>query len=70
MASLFALGIMSIIWMAVVAALIAVEKLLPWRRVAVYGVTTVLLVLGLLLLISPTSIVGLTIPSSGGMMMT
>jgi predicted metal-binding membrane protein len=70
MASLFALGIMSIVWMAVVAALIAVEKLLPWRRVAIYGVTTVLLVLGLLLLISPTSIVGLTIPSSGGMMMT
>ena len=68
MASLFALGIMSIVWMAMVAALIAVEKLLPWRRVAIYGVTTVLLVLGLLLLVSPTSIAGLTIPASGGMM--
>ena len=30
MASLFALGIMSIAWMAFVAALIAVEKTLPW----------------------------------------
>ena len=34
MASLFALGVMSIAWMAVVAGLIAVEKTLPWRRVA------------------------------------
>jgi predicted metal-binding membrane protein len=68
MASLFALGVMSVIWMAVVAALIAVEKLLPWRRTAVYGVAAVLFVLGVLLLVSPTSIAGLTIPSSGGMM--
>ena len=37
MASLFALGVMSIVWMAFVAALIAVEKTLPWRRVATYG---------------------------------
>ena len=37
MASLFALGVMSIAWMAFVAALIAVEKTLPWRRVATYG---------------------------------
>ena len=37
MASLFALGVMSIVWMAFVAALIAAEKTLPWRRVAVYG---------------------------------
>ena len=50
MASLFALGIMSIAWMAFVAALIAVEKTLPWRRVATYGTAAILLVLGLLLL--------------------
>jgi predicted metal-binding membrane protein len=68
MASLFALGVMSIAWMALVAGLIAVEKLLPWRRVATYGVAALLLVLGLLLLISPDSLAGLTIPSSGGMM--
>src|SRR5829696_3474662 len=30
MASLFAVGVMSLAWMALVAALIAVEKLLPW----------------------------------------
>ena len=31
MAALFALGVMSIAWMAFVAALIAAERLLPWR---------------------------------------
>ena len=43
MASLFALGVMSIVWMAVVAGLIAVEKTLPWRRVATYGTAAILL---------------------------
>ena len=69
MASLFALGVMSIAWMAFVASLIAVEKLLPWRRVATFGVTAVLVVLGVLVLAEPDSLAGLTIPSSGGMSM-
>ena len=43
MASLFALGVMSVAWMAFVAALIAVEKMLPWRRVATYGTAAILL---------------------------
>jgi predicted metal-binding membrane protein len=67
MASFFALGIMSIVWMAVIAGLIAIEKTLPWRRVATYGTTTVLLVLGLLLLAAPAAVPGLTIPVSGSM---
>src|SRR5947209_12803071 len=37
MASLFALGVMSLTWTAVVAALIAVEKTLPWRRAGTWG---------------------------------
>ena len=37
MASLFALGVMSVAWMAFVAVLIALEKTLPWRRVATTG---------------------------------
>ncbi|HET8894543.1 MAG TPA: DUF2182 domain-containing protein [Gaiellaceae bacterium] len=45
MAALFALGVMSVAWMALVAALIAAEKLLPWRRTATYGVAGVLLAL-------------------------
>jgi predicted metal-binding membrane protein len=67
MASLFALGIMSIGWMAFVAALIAAEKLLPWRRVATIGTAAVLLVLGVLLLAAPGSTPGLTIPTHGAM---
>ena len=31
MAALFALGVMSLAWMVFVAALIALEKTLPWR---------------------------------------
>jgi predicted metal-binding membrane protein len=67
MASLFALGVMSIGWMAFVAGLIAIEKILPWRRVATYGTATVLLVLGLLLLVAPDAIPGLTIPGGSPM---
>ncbi|MDQ1464093.1 MAG: hypothetical protein QOC73_1034, partial [Actinomycetota bacterium] len=64
MASLFALGVMSAVWMAVVAGLIAVEKTLPWRRVATYGTASILVVLGVLLLVAPTAIPGLTIPGN------
>jgi len=67
MASLFALGIMSIVWMALVGGLIAVEKTVPWHRVATYGTAAVLLVLGVLLLAAPAAIPALTIPGSGPM---
>jgi predicted metal-binding membrane protein len=67
MASLFALGIMSVAWMAFVAALIAAEKTLPWRRVATYGTATILLALGVLLLADPAAIPALTIPHHGPM---
>ena len=62
MASLFALGVMSVAWMAGIAALIAIEKTLPWRRAATFGTTAILLVLGLLVLAAPDAIPGLTIP--------
>jgi predicted metal-binding membrane protein len=68
MASLFALGVMSIPWMAFVAALIAVEKVLPWRRVATYGTAAVLLALGVLVLAAPDAVPGLTIPGGGSTM--
>ena len=64
MASLFALGVMSVIWMAVVAGLIATEKTLPWRRTATYGTALVLLALGVLVLAAPDALPGLTIPGS------
>jgi predicted metal-binding membrane protein len=62
MASLFALGVMSITWMAVVAGLIAAEKTVPWRLVATYGTAAILLALGVLLFTAPDAIPGLTIP--------
>jgi predicted metal-binding membrane protein len=67
MASLFALGVMSVPWMAFVAGLIAVEKTVPWRRVATYATALVLLTLGILLFTAPHLIPALTIPASGPM---
>jgi predicted metal-binding membrane protein len=65
MLSLFALGIMSVGWMAFVAALIAAEKLVPWRRVAMWGTAAILMTLGVLMLFAPHAIPGLTIPGPG-----
>jgi predicted metal-binding membrane protein len=67
MASLFALGVMSIPWMAFVAGVIATEKLIPWRRVATYGAAAILLTLGALLLAAPGAVPALTIPGGDAM---
>ncbi len=67
MAALFALGVMSIAWMALVAAVIAAEKTLPWGRAATWGTAALLSVLGVLLVAAPDAIPGLTIPGSGPM---
>jgi predicted metal-binding membrane protein len=67
MAALFALGVMSIVWMALIAALIAFEKTVPWRRVASYGTAAVLLGLGLLVLVAPGAVPGLTTPGDAPM---
>jgi predicted metal-binding membrane protein len=66
MAALFALGVMSIPWMVVVALLIAVEKLLPWRRTATAAVAGVLLALAIGVAAAPASVPALTVPSSDG----
>ena len=64
MAALFALGVMSVAWMAFVAALIAAERLLPWKAPAVRAVAAVLVVLGLAVAIAPEQVPALTIPGS------
>jgi predicted metal-binding membrane protein len=64
MAALFALGVMSIGWMAFIAALIAIEKLLPWKAIANRGIAILLLVLGLAVAFTPKSVPGLTLPDS------
>ena len=65
MASLFALGVMSLAWMAFVAALIALEKTLPWGRPVTYATALVLLALGVVLLAAPDALPGLTVPGDG-----
>ena len=63
MAALFALGVMSVGWMAFIAALIAIEKLLPWKSPANRGIAIVLLVLGISIALVPDKVPGLTIPT-------
>ena len=62
MAALFALGVMSLAWMALIGALIAVEKLLPWRRAGVAVVAGLLVALALGLAVDPSQVPGLTVP--------
>ena len=70
MAALFALGVMSLAWMAVIGALIAIEKLLPWRRIGVAVTTTVLLALAAGVAFAPDHVPGLTVPGHGMTMMS
>ena len=62
MAALFALGVMNIAWMIVVAALVAIEKLLPWEEVAIGATAIFIAVLGVGVALVPDHVPGLTIP--------
>jgi predicted metal-binding membrane protein len=64
MAALFALGVMSVGWMVLVAALVAIEKLLPWQTVATRGIAILLAVLAIALAFAPKDMPGLTVPGS------
>ena len=64
MATLFALGVMSLAWMALIAVMIAIEKLAPWKAVANRGIALVLVALGLSLVLVPADVPGLTVPGS------
>jgi predicted metal-binding membrane protein len=63
MAALFALGVMSLTWMAFVAALIALEKTVPWGRAVTWGTAAVLLVLAIAVVAAPHYLPGLVVPS-------
>jgi predicted metal-binding membrane protein len=62
MAALFALGVMNVAWMIVVAAVVAIEKLLPWDRVAIVPTAVFIAALGLAVALAPDQVPGLTIP--------
>jgi len=62
MAALFALGVMSLTWMSVIAALIALEKTVPWPRVAIWGSAALLAALAIGVLVAPHAVPGLVVP--------
>ena len=68
MAAVFALGVMSLTWMAVAAAVITIEKTVPWGRAATWGAAAVLVVLAVGVLAVPHSVPGLVIPHGVGAM--
>jgi predicted metal-binding membrane protein len=64
MAALFALGVMSLWWMVVIAALIALEKLFPIKVLANRTVALVLVGLAAAVAFVPNDLPGLTVPGS------
>jgi predicted metal-binding membrane protein len=68
MAALFALGVMSLTWMGMIAALVAVEKLGPWGRAAKILTATLVVVLALAILTLPQQVPGFVVPGSSGAM--
>jgi predicted metal-binding membrane protein len=68
MAALFALGVMSLAWMGIVAGVIALEKTLPWKRAATWGVTALLLALAIGVFAFPDNVPGLTVPGGSDAM--
>ncbi len=73
MAALFALGSMSLVWMALITVLVGAQKLLPWTRASLLGSALLLLALAVGLAVAASSVPGLTVPGGGSamhMMMT
>lgn len=64
MAALFALGVMSLTWMALVAALVALEKLGPWPRAVTVATAIVLTALAVGILAAPHHVPALVVPGS------
>jgi predicted metal-binding membrane protein len=62
MAALFAIGVMNVTWMAVVTALVAIEKLLPHRRVAIASIVVFIAVVGFAVAFAPGQVPGMTLP--------
>ena len=69
MAALFAVGVMSLGWMALIAAFIAGEKLLPWPVAARWAVAVLLLALGLGVALVPGDVPGFAEPGGAMHMM-
>ena len=62
MLMLVALGVMSVAWMAVIAAVIVAQKLLPANTAIDVPLALAIVALGILIILAPSSIPGLTPP--------
>ena len=69
MVALFALGVMSLFWMAVVAAVIFAENVLPAGETFARLVAVVLVTLGIWVAASPAAVPGLVEPGESSMHM-
>jgi predicted metal-binding membrane protein len=67
MAALFALGVMSLTWMACAAAVVAAEKLLPRPRITGRAIAVLLAALATGICLAPSDVPGLTTPGGVGM---
>jgi predicted metal-binding membrane protein len=70
MAALFALGVMSVGWMLLIAALIAIEKLVPWKAPANRTIAAALAALGIAIALVPSHMPGLTLPTAAAVQRT
>ncbi len=68
MAALFALGAMSVGWMALISVLVAAERLLPWRALATTGVASLLAAVAIGVAAAPARVPMLTIPHGAAAM--
>jgi predicted metal-binding membrane protein len=62
MAALFAIGVMNVAWMGIVAAVVAVEKLLPRIEPAVAATVVLFLALAAAVAFEPGWVPWLTVP--------
>jgi predicted metal-binding membrane protein len=60
MAMLVALGVMSVTWMSVIAILVLTQKLLPPRAAIDVLLALAIVALGVLIVLAPSSVPGLT----------
>jgi predicted metal-binding membrane protein len=67
MVVLFAVGVMSILWMAVIAAVVFVEKILPIGEALTRVLAVALVAAGIWIAVAPGSVPGLTQPGSSPM---
>ena len=65
MVVLFTVGVMSLVWMAVIAAVIFAEKVIPYGTRLTKALALAFVALGIWIALAPSSVPGLTQPASG-----